>query len=150
MSWRDRSGLTHVRDSDREPAPDNSDVWILGPTINRAVVAELCARLAVGRGSVTRVTCDVTAITEPDVTVLDALAWLQLIARRVGCRIEIQGAQRWLVDLLGLAGLEAVLPVRRGSRVEPVGQAEQREQSGRVEEVRDPLDPAGRDLQDDQ
>jgi hypothetical protein len=130
MSSGDPHGLTDV--------PDDSEVWILGPTISRAGVAELCGRLVTRRAQVARIVCDVTAITEPDATVLDGLARLQLAARRVGCRIEVRGAQDWLRDLIVFAGLERVL---RG--VEPVGQSEQREQPSRIEEVRDPFDPAG-------
>jgi ABC-type transporter Mla MlaB component len=62
-----------------------------------------CALLAVQRPDV--VLCDVTGI-EPDAVSVDALARLQLAARRSGCRAELLGASarlRSLVDFMGLA-----------------------------------------------
>jgi anti-anti-sigma regulatory factor len=74
------------------------------------------------------VVVDVSALTEPDPAVLDALVRLQLAARRLGSSIRLENACRELVDLLALVGLSEVLPVCAGSGVEIDRQIEQREQ----------------------
>ena len=51
---------------------------------------------------------DVASVTVDAVTV-DALARLQLEARRHGCRIVLQGATRELVELVAFMGLSEVL-----------------------------------------
>jgi anti-anti-sigma regulatory factor len=71
----------------------------------------------------------------PTLGTLDALARLQLTARRHGCEIRLVGVSPELRELIAFAGLEAVLPV------EPGGEAEQREERVGVEEERDFLDP---------
>jgi hypothetical protein len=78
--------------------------------------------------------CDVGALA-PDVLTVEALARLQLEARRRGHEIVLRGASDALVDLLELCGLRDVL------RVEVGGQPEQREERVRVEEERELDDP---------
>ncbi len=73
---------------------------------------------------------DAGAITGADEAVLDALARLQLAARRIGVSIELRNARRELVDLLNLVGLASEL-----LGVEVERQPEQREQVGIDEEV---------------
>lgn len=145
MSLCDPFSPTVVHIPDREPAADGTTVWVLGPTVDPDGIPELCERLAerVRSRRVARLVCDVGLITEPDAAVLAALARLQLTARRLSCRVEIHRVQPRLRDLIAYAGLDEVLPVHRGRGVEPVRQAEQREQPGGVEEVADPRDPAG-------
>jgi len=129
------------------PAPDRTEVLVLvlGPAIDPGRISALCERLAerVRRRRATRVVCDVGAITEPDVAVLAALARLRLTARRLGCQMEIHRALPWLRELIAFAGLGQVLPVHAGGGVEPVRQAEEGEQPSGVQEVADPLYPAG-------
>jgi anti-anti-sigma regulatory factor len=87
---------------------------------------------------------DVSALVDADHQTLDALARLQLVARRIGTSIRLENACDELVDLLALVGLSDVLPVAAGgagSAVEVNGQVEQREQIG-VDEVVDRGDPA--------
>jgi hypothetical protein len=100
--------------------------------------------------------CDVGDVAEPDADTIDALARLQLLALRVGVRFRFSDACEDLRDLLALTGLAEVLPCEQppcdpprratsggsSSSVEPLGQAEQREQALRVEEERDPRDPS--------
>jgi hypothetical protein len=81
------------------------------------------------------IACQVGAVPADAVTV-DALARLQLAARRRGLDIRLCGASGELRDLLVLCGLRDVL------RVEPGGQAEEREQGIGVEEEGEPSDPA--------
>jgi hypothetical protein len=71
----------------------------------------------------------------PTLGTLDALARLQLAARRRGCEIRLVGVSSELRELIAFAGLEAALPV------EPGGEAEQGEERVGVEEERDLLDP---------
>ena len=54
--------------------------------------------------------CDVHGVTVDAVTV-DALAQLQLAARRHGCQVRLRGASRELRDLLAFMGLADVLPL---------------------------------------
>jgi hypothetical protein len=72
----------------------------------------------------------------PDVHALDALARLQLTARRHGVELRLCHASRELEDLLVFAGLRDAL------RVETGGHAEQGEQRLGVEEERELDDSA--------
>ncbi len=89
-----------------------ADFAITGP-IARADLPGLCARVCAllehDPGPVSR--CDVTGV-EPDAVVVDALARLQLAARRRGCRVELRGASADLLDLVALMGLSNVLAER--------------------------------------
>lgn len=79
--------------------------------------------------------CDVGAVV-PDVHAIDALARLQLAARRLGMEVQLRHASRELQELLAFAGLRDVL------RVETGGQPEQREERVGVEEERELDNPA--------
>jgi anti-anti-sigma regulatory factor len=113
-------------------------VMVVGGRITRADIPVLCARVRrlAEAGPERPMTCDVGAVTDPDVDTVDALARMQLSAQRLGCSIRLRGASEALTDLLVLAGLAEVL----GLCVERCGQSEQREHPGRVEEVREPGD----------
>jgi hypothetical protein len=80
------------------------------------------------------VVCDVSQIVDPDRPALEALARLQLTARRLGVTIQLQNACPVLVDLIALAGLTDVLVVA-DSGVEVDRQVEEREEVGIDEEV---------------
>jgi hypothetical protein len=81
--------------------------------------------------------------------VLNALARLQVTARRLGGTIRIQPESRELARLLTLAGLGnviacgGVIASPGGLLVEPHRQPEPREECGGVEEVVDVDDPSG-------
>jgi hypothetical protein len=79
--------------------------------------------------------CDVAWVRRGDVQAVDALARLQLAAKRRGFSLVLRNASRDLTDLVGMMGLGEVLAV------EPRREAEQREQRLGVEEERDLLDP---------
>lgn len=81
---------------------------IRGP-ISRADLPGLCDRVcaALGRsGSV--LACDVEGV-EPDAVVVDALARLQLAARRRECEVRLRWASAPLLELVELMGLTNVL-----------------------------------------
>ena len=77
---------------------------------------------------------DVTAFA-PDALTLDALARLQLSARRQGRQLRLREPSTELRELIAFAGLSDVL------RVEPSRQAEEGEQRVGVEEERELDDP---------
>jgi ABC-type transporter Mla MlaB component len=64
--------------------------------------------------------CDLQRVTEPDVTVIEALARMQLTARRLGRSIELRHACPQVQELVRLAGLADVLPVTVELPVDPV------------------------------
>ena len=72
--------------------------------------AALCARaqvlLLVGGGDV--LVCDVSALSRAHLGAVDALARLQLAARRGGCRLLLRGVPAGLGALIELCGLERV------------------------------------------
>jgi hypothetical protein len=65
---------------------------------------------------------------------VEAIARLQLAARRAGCDVEFRGASPQLRALLAFCGLSGVVCLQ--------GQAEEREQPVDVEERVEPGDPA--------
>ena len=69
---------------------------------------------------------------QPDLGLVDALARLKLVARRLGCSMRVCDPSVELAELLDLVGLNLDLEV--------VGEAEGGEQVG-VEEVVEPGDP---------
>jgi hypothetical protein len=81
-----------------------------------------------------RCRCDVRALPA-DAATVDALARLQLFARRAGFELWLCHASPELCSLLAFTGLDAVLSV------EPERQAEEREQRLHVEEEGELADP---------
>ncbi|MBA2461840.1 MAG: hypothetical protein H0V45_08780 [Actinobacteria bacterium] len=79
--------------------------------------------------------CDVGALLA-DAGTIDALARLQLTARRLGFEIRLRHASHELQELLAFVGLDDVL------RLEPRGQAEEREERLCVEKEAELDDPA--------
>lgn len=118
-------------------------VLTLSGRIARADIAVLCERVGVllERCDGGLVVCDVGSLLDPDAATVDALARLQLTARRLGRRIRLRHACGELQGLLVLMGLGDVLPLDTASGLEPRGQAEQREQARGVQEEADPGDP---------
>lgn len=78
---------------------------------------------------------DCSALPEPDAGQLDGLARLLVSLRRRQCELRLANASDALLDLIEFAGLADVL------RVEPVGEAEEREESGGVQEERELGEP---------
>ena len=120
-------------------------VVVLGGRIARGDIQALCERIRalLKNSDVRLVVCDVGALVDPDAVTVDALARLQLTARRLGHRVRLRGACGDLQGLLLLMGLSEVLPIGPELPLEPRGQAEEGEQARGVEEEADPGDPTG-------
>ncbi len=83
------------------------------------------------------VVCDLGALTSPDLSAVDVVARLQVTARRCGHEVRVRHACPGFRDLLGLTGLAGVVLLWEGSGVEALGQSEQGEHPGGIEEERD-------------
>jgi ABC-type transporter Mla MlaB component len=83
----------------------------IGGPIARADLPGLCDRVCTllesNRPAV--VLCDVGGV-EPDAVTVDALARLQLAARRHGCQVRLRRASPELLALVAFMGLRDVLP----------------------------------------
>jgi len=126
----------------RPPPGPRTVVMVVGGPIASASVPELCehVRTLLATRGADVVTCDVAAVAPADATAVDALARLQLTARRLGRSIRLRNAPDDLRELLALTGLSDELPLCAGLSVQPHRQAEEREELGIDEEV-DPADP---------
>ena len=83
---------------------------VRGP-IGRADLPGLCDRVCTlfERTSPDLALCDVSSV-EPDAVTVDALARLQLAARRYGCKVRLRSASDELLELVAFMGLTDVLP----------------------------------------
>lgn len=92
------------------PNPSRTIAFTIEGPIARADLPGLCDRvcrlLEQGRPEVAF--CDVLGI-DPDAVTVDALARLQLAARRHGCRVHLRNASGELLELVAFMGLEDVL-----------------------------------------
>ena len=111
------------------PAPTPEDgagagtsvVMVLRGPIASADVPALCARLDgmlrhTGAGLAT---CDVRAVPDATVATVDALARLQLVAKRAGGRIRLRHASPQLRALLDLVGLADAIPCCSSASASP-------------------------------
>lgn len=143
-------GLANLERSPARPADDprsrsepRPTVLVVHGPIAPEDVPELCRRVRalVEIADAGPVVCDVGALVDLDAVTVDALARLQLTARRSGGRVWLRDASAELHGLLELMGLGDVLPCGSGSGVEPSRKTEEGEQARRVEEERDSGDP---------
>ncbi|MCW3008850.1 MAG: hypothetical protein JWP17_3476 [Solirubrobacterales bacterium] len=83
---------------------------IYGP-ITHGDVPGLCARVCalLRPGAIDLAFCDVLGV-EPTAGSVDALARLQLVARRTGCQVHLRRASPALRELVAFMGLRDVLP----------------------------------------
>jgi ABC-type transporter Mla MlaB component len=91
-------------------APRTIAFAVRGP-IARADLPGLCDRICalLERSGADVALCDVSGV-EPDGVTVDALARLQLAARRHGCQVRLRHASGELLELLAFMGLRDVLP----------------------------------------
>ena len=106
------------------------------------VMLERIGRLLEGTSTGT-IDCDVAAVIAADLATVDALAALQLWARRLGRPLRFQDASPELRELIALAGLSGTLPCREDLLLEAQWQPEERKEAGRVQEERDTADATG-------
>ncbi len=94
------------------PAPPTVAFAIRGP-ITHADLPGLCDRVCalLNESGAVVVFCDVHGVG-PDCATVDALARLQLAARRYACRIRLRHASDELLELVAFMGLADVLPDR--------------------------------------
>ena len=90
--------------------PQTDAFAIRGP-ITQADLPGLCDRVCalLSQSGAEVVFCDVTGV-DPDAVTVDALARLQLAARRHGCQVRLPDASDALLELLTFMGLRDVLP----------------------------------------
>jgi ABC-type transporter Mla MlaB component len=134
--------VTPVAPTARAPREPASIDLILAGRIAPADIPALCARARtlLESGDADRLICDVGAVADPDAVTIDALARLQLTARRLGSQVGLRDASDQLQELLDFVGLNGVLPLSARSRIEARRQTEEREVRGGVEEEGDPAD----------
>lgn len=91
--------------------PPRTITFAIRGAIAREDLPLLCERVCdlLDRSGAPVAVCDVTGVGVDAVTV-DALARLQLAARRKGCRIRLLHASDELRNLVAFMGLENVLP----------------------------------------
>ena len=92
------------------PGPQTLAFAVRGP-IARSDLPGLCDRVCalLGESGAEALRCDVAGV-EPDAVTVDALARLQLAAKRYGCRVRLRNASAELRELVAFMGLEDVLP----------------------------------------
>jgi len=85
---------------------------ISGP-ITRDDLPGLCERICalLSQSGTSVALCEVTGV-DPDAVTVDALARLQLAARRQGCQVRLCHASDELLELVDFMGLTDVLPDR--------------------------------------
>jgi ABC-type transporter Mla MlaB component len=85
--------------------------FAIGGPITRADLPGLCGRVCalLEESGPSVALCDVSSM-EADAVTVDALARLQLAARRYGCQVRLRGASDELLDLVAFMGLRDVLP----------------------------------------
>jgi hypothetical protein len=83
--------------------------------MERDGIAALCerARTAIERSEADTVVCHLGRHGRPDAVTVEALARLQLEARRLGRRVVFRDACGELRDLVAFAGLDRALPCER-------------------------------------
>jgi ABC-type transporter Mla MlaB component len=91
------------------PAQPTVAFTVRGP-IARTDLPGLCERVCalLERSEAHVALCDVSGV-DPDCVTADALARLQLAARRHGCRVRLRHASSELLELLAFMGLNHVL-----------------------------------------
>jgi STAS domain len=127
----------------RPPLQPHTINLVIGDAIARADIPELCEwfQELLESSDARLIVCDVGALDHPDAVMVDALARLQLTARRFGGRIGLLHACEDLQALVAFMGLDGLLRRCGGLPLESRGQSKEREKARRVQEEHDPGDP---------
>ncbi len=115
MTFARRSGLPGVN-------TENPIALTVTGRVSRAVVADLCVELeraladpgAPAPAPGAAVDCDVGGVTRPDLTLVEAVAPLALVARRSGRTLRLRRVLPELRSLLDLVGLADVVALEEG------------------------------------
>jgi ABC-type transporter Mla MlaB component len=100
-------------DASRSPPEPDSIIIALQGQVSTEDVRWLCERVRfLLEGRVACVVCDVSAVEDPDVGTIEALARMQLAARRVGGSLQLRDPSGELRNLLAFAGLWELLVYR--------------------------------------
>lgn len=112
MNMAPPTGLTYVK----SPPRGSPIVVVLNASITRAEIPRLCegARKQLESSDAAVVICDAHALTDPDAVAVDAVARLQLTAKRLGRDMKLRHACAEMQELIALAGLSDVLPLVPG------------------------------------
>ena len=91
--------------------PQGTIAFAIEGPITRADLPGLCKRVCtlLERSNAGVVLCDVSGV-DPDAVTVDALARLQLAARRHDCQVRLCHSSDELLDLVAFMGLRDVLP----------------------------------------
>ncbi len=118
-------------------------VFRIDGAVDRGEIPALCARLhaLLESGAAETIVCDVGRLARVDLTAVDGLARLRLVARRGGRRFWVRNASAELQMLLAFLGLSEAVPLEPTSALEPHWQPEEREQPRGVEEEGDSPEP---------
>lgn len=124
-------------------AGERSTTIVIAGAIAPAEISTLCRRvgLLLEATGANEVICDVDRLLEPDAGTVDALARLQLTARRLGGEIRLLGACDRLHELLHLMGLGSIVLPCDELPLEARRKPEEREPSRGIQEEGDPSDP---------
>ncbi len=114
MSAREHSRSSPPTTQPSAAAPEENRTIRIDSEVDPVAFSRLCEQLRrmIERGGHDPVMCDVDALRIFDARTVDALARLQLTARRFGSSIVLLHAPAELVELLELTGLLEVLPTR--------------------------------------
>lgn len=96
---------------EEDAAPPPVVLRVVGPVV-RGDLHALCTeveRMLAGVEPGRQVLCDVGGLGTPDALTLEVLAKLQLIVRRLGCRMRLHDPSPQLLWLLARAGLSEVV-----------------------------------------
>ncbi len=87
-------------------------VVVVGGRIEQTDIPVLCDSMCalLHQHDVDRIVCDVEGVQAPDAVSVDALARLQLAAKRTGRKVCVRHASSALRELLVLVGLAEIVP----------------------------------------
>jgi ABC-type transporter Mla MlaB component len=99
----------------RLPPDRQAAILALDGPVDRAGIPAFCERALerIERSDEDPVVCDLGRVARPDAVTVEALARLQLEARRLGRRLAFRDARGDLRDLVAFVGLDRVLPCDR-------------------------------------